>query len=227
MSVIERDFDRLAELDDEGWTSNNHYHNFLLQHVPRHCEHALEVGCGTGAFSRRLAAHAQQVTAIDLSPEMIRVARDRSGDFSNIRFEVADLMACDLPDAQFDCIATLATLHHLPMQPALAKLKRALRMDGTLLILDLYEPERRLLSVKGLSDAFLNLVAIGTSCALRLMHNGRWRPPAEVRAAWEAHGRRDSYLTMDEVRRTYRSTFPGVAIRKHLLWRYSAVWRQT
>jgi hypothetical protein len=47
---VEADFDRLALLDDEGWTSNNHYHNSLLKHVPANCENALEIGSGTGAF---------------------------------------------------------------------------------------------------------------------------------------------------------------------------------
>lgn len=227
MSAIERDFDRLAQFDEAGWTGNNHYHNFLLQYVPADCEHALEIGCGTGAFARRLAPRAQRVTAIDLSSEMIRVARERSGELSNIRFEVADLMACEFTEAQFDCIATIATLHHLAAQAALSKLKSALSPGGTLLVLDLYQPERNLLSAKGFSDAVLNLVAMSTSCSLRLMHNGRLRPPPEVRAAWEAHGQHDSYLTMDEVHRTYRSIFPDVVIRKHLLWRYSAVWRKS
>jgi isoquinoline 1-oxidoreductase beta subunit len=59
------------------------------------------------------------------------------------------------------------------------------------------------------------------------VHNGRLRPPREVRAAWEAHGKTDRYLTMPEVRRLYESIFPGVVIRKHLLWRYSAVWTRT
>ena len=50
MSSVEADFDRLAQLDDEGWTANNQYHDFLLKHVPYNCENALEIGCGTGAF---------------------------------------------------------------------------------------------------------------------------------------------------------------------------------
>src|SRR5882724_2809879 len=114
MSSVEKDFDRLALLDDDGWTQNNHYHDFLLRHVPQDCIHVLEVGCGTGAFSRRLAQRAQRVTAIDLSSEMIRVARSRSTQLSNIDFEVADMMSCDFPAGDFDCIATIATLHHLP-----------------------------------------------------------------------------------------------------------------
>src|SRR5439155_20759177 len=74
MSVIQADFDRLALLDAEGWTHNNHYHNFLLPHIRHDCQNALEVGCGTGAFARLLAARARHVVALDLSPEMIRVA---------------------------------------------------------------------------------------------------------------------------------------------------------
>jgi len=46
MSVIEKDFDRLALLDTEGWTHNNHYHKFLLHHIPRACHQVLEIGCG-------------------------------------------------------------------------------------------------------------------------------------------------------------------------------------
>ena len=55
MSTVEADFDRLALLDDEGWTTNNQYHDSLLKHVPEDCEDALEIGCGTGAFARALA----------------------------------------------------------------------------------------------------------------------------------------------------------------------------
>ena len=49
--------------------------------------------------------------------------------------------------------------------------------------------------------------------------------PSNLR--WEAHGKTDRYLTMDEVGALYTSIFPGVTIRKHLLWRYSAVWLKT
>src|SRR5256885_958745 len=102
MSTVEKDFDRLALLDSGGWTQNNHYHNFLLRQVPRDCGHALEIGCGTGAFSRRLAQRAERVTAIDLSSQMIRVARSRSTELSNVDFEVADLMSHDFSDERFD-----------------------------------------------------------------------------------------------------------------------------
>ena len=80
MSAIQTDFDRIALLSaDDGWTQNNHYHNFLLRHVPAKCESALEIGCGTGAFSRRLAQHAQKVLALDLSPDGLSADHEEVG----------------------------------------------------------------------------------------------------------------------------------------------------
>jgi SAM-dependent methyltransferase len=219
LSTVERDFDRLALFDQQSWTANNHYHDFLLRHVPTECESALEIGCGTGAFSRRLAQRARQVTAIDLSTEMTRVARSRSAAFPNIDFQVDDIVTRVLPEAKFDCIASIATLHHVPTRDVLMKISKALKPGGSLIVLDLFEP-------RGLQDAVLNFLAMGTSCTLRLLHNGRLRPPREVRAAWDAHGKTDRYLTIGEARSLYGSLFPGVTIRQHLLWRYSAIWKK-
>jgi ubiquinone/menaquinone biosynthesis C-methylase UbiE len=227
MSVIQADFDRLALLDAKGWTQNNHYHNFLLPHLPNDCQNALEVGCGTGAFARRLAERARHVVALDLSPEMIRVARLRSAEFSNLEFQVADAMSWDFPAAHFDCIATIATLHHLPLREVIVKLRDALKPGGVLIVLDLFEPERNLLTAAGLVDTFLNLVAMGLSVSLRLIQNGRLKPPREVRAAWAAHEQHDSYPKMSEIRTLCAEILPGAKIKKHLLWRYSIFWQKT
>jgi ubiquinone/menaquinone biosynthesis C-methylase UbiE len=225
MSTIERDFDRLALLDESNWTGNNHYHQFLLQHVPVACIDALEVGCGTGMFSRRLAEKANHVTAIDLSSEMIRIARARSARAQNLDYLWADVMSCELAGKTFDCIVTIATLHHLPQRAAIAKLKQILRPNGVLLVLDLFEPERSLFKFRGWVDATSNLLAMGVSGSLRLVNNGRLKPPAAVRAAWAEHGKTDRYATMQEVRALCAEILPRAQIRQHLLWRYSIVWR--
>src|SRR5712692_7149958 len=226
MSAIQVDFDRLALLDAEGWTQNNHYHKFLLRHVPNACQNALEVGCGTGAFARRLVESAQHVVALDLSPEMIRVARSRSAEFTNLEFDVADAMSWDFPAAHFDCIAAIATLHHLPLREMILKLKAALKPGGVLIVLDLFEPERNLFTAVGLSDTLLNIIAMGVSVSLRLIHNGRLKPPREVRAAWAAHAQHDSYPSMSEIRELCVDILPGAKIKRHLLWRYSIVWQK-
>ncbi|MEH1783075.1 MAG: class I SAM-dependent methyltransferase [Nostoc sp.] len=61
-----------------GWNHNSHYHNFLLKQLPFHCENVLDIACRTGLFSRLLAKRADRVVAIDLSPKMIEVAKQKS-----------------------------------------------------------------------------------------------------------------------------------------------------
>lgn len=72
---IRDDFNRIALSDRSGWNHNNHYHNFLLKQLPLHCENILDIGCGTGEFSRLLAKRCDRVVAIDLSPQMITIAK--------------------------------------------------------------------------------------------------------------------------------------------------------
>ena len=217
MSSIEADFDRLALLDDEGWTANNHYHKFLLQHVPHNCENALEIGCGTGAFARLLAKRSKRVVALDLSPEMIRVARARSSQFENLEFHLADAMTWDFPQSELDFICSIATLHHLDQRRLLVKMKDALRPGGVLVVLDLVESDR-------LVERILEVVASGVSGSLRLLHNRRLNPPVEVRKAWEQHGKHDSYLTTTQIRALANEIFPGASVKRRLLWRYTLVY---
>ncbi|MBD0371909.1 MAG: methyltransferase domain-containing protein [Pyrinomonadaceae bacterium] len=219
-ATIQAEFDRIALVTSaEGWSQNSYYHDFLLRHTPAGCRKALEIGCGTGAFSRRLAARSEHVTALDLSPEMIRIARERSAEFPNIEFHVQDAASSDFPSEEFDCIATIATLHHLPFKLMLDKMKRALRVGGVLLILDLLEPE-------SFYDLLTSAVAYPVCASLRLLKQRRLRPPAEVRAAWAEHEQYDSYLTLSEVRAACNEALPGARVRRHLMWRYSVVWKK-
>ena len=219
MSSIEADFDRLALLDDEGWTANNHYHSFLLKHVPQNCENAIEIGCGTGAFARLLAKRCKRVIALDLSSEMIRVARARSSEFDNLEFQLADAMTWDFPQSHFDFICSIATLHHLQQGELFVKMKDALKPGGVLAVLDLVESN-------GLTERMLDVFGLGVSGGLRLIHNGRLKPPAAVRKAWEQHGKHDSYATVSQMRSLANELLPGAVITRHLLWRYSLVFRK-
>ncbi|MGC1377123.1 MAG: class I SAM-dependent methyltransferase [Anaerolineales bacterium] len=219
-SKTQLDFDRLAALSSDEWNHNNHYHAFLLKHLPASGElTALEIGCGTGGFSRLLAERFRRVLALDLSPRSIEIAKERSRPYANIDFQVADVMAYEFSPEQFGCIASIATLHHLPFEPILAKAKSALKIDGTLLALDLYKAE-------SLAEFSTSLAALPVNLFLRWSKTGRLREPAEVRAAWAEHARTDVYPTLSQVRQTCARLLPDAQITRHLLWRYSIVWKK-
>ena len=94
---IQKDFDRIALLEQPMWNHNSHYHRFLLKQLASHCDNILEIGCGTGNLSRLLAQRADRVTAIDLSPKMIEIAKQQSQDYANIDFQVADILTWEFP----------------------------------------------------------------------------------------------------------------------------------
>ena len=219
MSSVEADFDRLALLDEEGWTTNNHYHSFLLKQVPQNCEDALEIGCGTGAFARQLANRCKRVIALDLSAEMIRVARSRSGKIENLQFRVADAMSWNFPPSHFDFVCSIATLHHLDQRELLIKIRPSLKPGGVLVLLDLVKSN-------SLVELALDVIALGVSPSLRLIHNGRLQPPAAVRKAWEQHGQHDHYSTFYQMQTLAHEILPGSSLKRHLLWRYSLLYQK-
>src|SRR3954454_21704802 len=103
---IRLNFDRIAPLSNDGWKHNAHYHEYLMERIPQRCTRVLEIGCGTGRFSRLVAARAGKVLAIGLSPQIIRLARERSRLHTTIDFVEADAMSYHLLAGQFDCVAT-------------------------------------------------------------------------------------------------------------------------
>jgi SAM-dependent methyltransferase len=174
--TIQADFDRLALLEKDGWNHNRHYYSYLLRHLPSPCEESLEIGCGTGSFTRLLAYQSKRVLALDLSPQMIRIAREQSKLYTNIESQVADVLSWPFPAEQYDCIISIATFHHLPLETTLPKVKQALKPNGVLILLDLFQSE-------GLFNLLTDVAAFPSSIMLRLVYTRRLQEPREVREA--------------------------------------------
>ncbi|HEX4047112.1 MAG TPA: class I SAM-dependent methyltransferase [Elusimicrobiota bacterium] len=69
----------------------------------------LEAGCGGGHHTLFLAAHAARVTAVDLNT--VDLARERTKEFKNVRFQEADVAAMDLGET-FDAVVCVGVIHH-------------------------------------------------------------------------------------------------------------------
>jgi SAM-dependent methyltransferase len=103
----------------------------------------LEVGCGPGHLSIRLARrHGLEVTGLDLDPAMIARARtntDRAGNRGGRRpsFLVGDVAALAFPDGSFDLVVSTLSMHHWADPTAgLAEIGRVLRPGARALIWD-------------------------------------------------------------------------------------------
>lgn len=75
---------------------------------------ALEIGCGAGVFSRKLAEIADRLDAIDVSQRAIDRAQRLSGDVANIRYRTRNVMDMDLDaDGPWDLIVMNETIYYL------------------------------------------------------------------------------------------------------------------
>jgi ubiquinone/menaquinone biosynthesis C-methylase UbiE len=98
----------------------------------------LEIGCGIGTDTVNFARAGATVTAVDLSAESLRIARQRAevmGVADRIQFHRADAESLDsvLPVESYDLVYAFGVLHHTPRPDrALRQLRRYLAPGGTL-----------------------------------------------------------------------------------------------
>jgi ubiquinone/menaquinone biosynthesis C-methylase UbiE len=98
----------------------------------------LEVGCGTGQLTERLADFGFSLTAIDIGPSMIAAARQRL-DGSAISFQVASFEDFSAAEASFDLIVSGAAFHWVDPEVKFRKSAQLLRPGGWLALLDIDE----------------------------------------------------------------------------------------
>ena len=112
-----------------------------LMRVPAEAR-VLDVGCGSGWATRLLAGYAinGQVTGIDISDEMIRVARESSQTFPNTDFEVASAEQLPFTDNEFTHAFSMESLYYYSdILKALTEIHRVLRPGGLFVaVVDLY-----------------------------------------------------------------------------------------
>src|SRR4051812_36363298 len=98
--------------------------------------HAIELACGTGFWTSRLAQRVDSLLAVDTSPETIAIARSRVTD--NVDFVVGDAFALPVRGV-FDTVFMAAWLSHVPtdlFDDFWSSLAGLLRPGGRVLIMD-------------------------------------------------------------------------------------------
>ncbi len=107
----------------------------LASSPPGQGDRVLDVACGTGILTRRLAAAAGpagRVFGIDVNPKMIEVATEVTADHgSPIEYRQGDGTALDLPDASFDAVYCQQGLQFFPDRAAgVREMRRVLDTSG-------------------------------------------------------------------------------------------------
>jgi ubiquinone/menaquinone biosynthesis C-methylase UbiE len=114
----------------------------------------LEIGCGTGKNTEWLVQHAESVTALDLSPEMLARARARITSV-NVKFAEHDIQrSWPFPDESFNAVIGNLVLEHVSnIRVVFEEAQRVLRPNGTLFICELHPFRQRLGSQAQFTDS--------------------------------------------------------------------------
>jgi ubiquinone/menaquinone biosynthesis C-methylase UbiE len=91
----------------------------------------LELGCGAAYFTRELASTGANITAIDVSPELLELARANCSA-PNVDYQIQNACVLSYPDAMFDSVVGSSVLHHLEIEEALREIYRVLKPGGTI-----------------------------------------------------------------------------------------------
>jgi ubiquinone/menaquinone biosynthesis C-methylase UbiE len=191
------------------WNHNVHYQPVILNAVPPRCGPALDVGCGGGMLACRLAERCAQVIGIDRDPRMIALARARAAEHACVHFIEADFLAHSLQAASYDFVCANTSLHHMDFTAALTELARVLRPGGRLAVIGL-----------AADRAIADYLAAAPGVPADLFYRAIYREGASGAPIM------DPDMSWGEVRAQAARLLPGVRYRRHLLWRYSLLWRK-
>jgi SAM-dependent methyltransferase len=167
--VTPRQYDAWYDAPRGAWIGEIEYRLLVRMLRPAPGSSILDVGCGTGYFSRRFALEAHAVTGVDLDPAMVEYARRRAA--AGEQYAVADAMALPFERRAFDyCVSVAALCFVRDERKALEEMVRVARKGIAVGLLN----RRSLL--------YLQKGRRGGSGAYRGAH---WHTPGELRALLE------------------------------------------
>jgi len=106
----------------------------------------LDIGCGTGEFALKLKEQRQDIrfAGVDISTEMINVAKKKFQSDNNVEFHVSDAEHMPYENNTFDYITCSHSFHHYPnKRKAIREMFRVLKNDGKVMIIDGYKDTPR------------------------------------------------------------------------------------
>ena len=113
----------------------------------------LELAAGTGNFTKELATIADHVTALDASPEVLEINREKVKS-STVDYQQADLFSWQ-PEAQYDMVFMSFWMSHVPPEKLdgfLETVKRATKVGGQVFMVDSLRDKTRTSSASNHAD---------------------------------------------------------------------------
>ena len=103
-------------------------------------KNVLDLGCGGGHVTYQIAPFAEQVTAYDITPEMVDLVVNQSQEkgLNNVVGQVGGAESLHFQDESFDCVISRYSAHHWQsVTQAMREIHRVLKRDGRVVMFDI------------------------------------------------------------------------------------------
>ena len=138
---VREQYNRMATVYDQRWSS---YISNTLQFLKSWSKLSptdtiLDVACGTGEFERLILTDNpnQNIVGVDISEKMIEIARQKLQNYPNVEFKLTSATTLPFTAGSFDTVISANSFHYFDNpNVALTEMKRVLKKDGNLIILD-------------------------------------------------------------------------------------------
>jgi ubiquinone/menaquinone biosynthesis C-methylase UbiE len=190
------------------WNHNTHYHRIVLDGLRSGATTALDVGTGDGLLAAELRERIPDVTGIDADAVVLDHARETGAD---VHWVLGDVMTHPLPEAHYDLVAAIATVHHLvDLSAGLARLADLTAPGGTVVVIGCARSA-------SLTDYAVDVVGVAQHQVLsRTRRYWQHSAPLEM----------DFPHTYREARRIATTALPGMTWRRLPLFRYAVTWHK-
>ncbi|UNK50332.1 bifunctional 2-polyprenyl-6-hydroxyphenol methylase/3-demethylubiquinol 3-O-methyltransferase UbiG [Lysobacter sp. S4-A87] len=164
---------------------------YVAQRAALQGARVLDVGCGAGLLSEAMAGEGAQVTALDLAPELVKVARLHgleTGVKVDYRLQSVESLAAEMA-GQFEAITCMEMLEHVPDPGSIIRACTTLLRPGG----------RLFLSTLNRTPAAFALAIVGAEYVARVLPRGTHQyrdfiKPSEL-GAWL----RDAGMQLEDV----------------------------
>lgn len=135
---IDNEIKHFSNLDHIWWgaktPAGQKRYDFKFQEFKKYCKpktgyKILEIGCGDGEFTNRLAKLRTSIIATDITPEVIKRAK-KLKKFKKIKFYVDNAEKMKFKDESFDIVCGISILHHIDYKKTVKEINRVLKPNG-------------------------------------------------------------------------------------------------
>lgn len=191
------------------WNHNTAFHTELLASVASDATRVLDIGCGDGLLLQKLVRTSRHITGIDPDAAALMKARERLSDHPDVQTVLGDFLASpELDTRHFDLITCVATLHHMPLVPALERMRNLLAPGGLLRVVGLS-------ANKTISDwAFAATMLVPVQMMSKIHHESGYPDMTTVQPS----------ESLTEIREAAAAVLPGSQVRRRFYYRYTLTW---